>query len=153
MAGAPPAGRIGWRELLRVTTLSAMSAPMFRLVCLPAALGEAPARWPMLSEGELALLPGEGGLEEVAELAHRLDLLSVELLRGERDAAAQEDTVISFAGGLPLVWVAHEFSPRARGWAERRGPMTLLIDAGGALPGEELRRIERFVATLGRQSE
>ena len=130
-----------------------MSDPMFRLVCLPAALSEAPARWAMLSEGELALLPGDGGLDEVAEIAHRLDLLSVELLRGEANAAAQEDTVISFAGPLPLVWVAAEFSPRARGWAERRGPMTLLIESEGALSGDELRRVERFVATLGRQSE
>ncbi|HTU30305.1 MAG TPA: hypothetical protein VMF07_13060 [Solirubrobacteraceae bacterium] len=130
-----------------------MSDPMFRLVCLPAALGEAPAGWSMLSEGELALLPGEGGLGEVAELAHRLDLVSIELLRGEATDAAQEDTVISFAGSLPLVWVAAAFSERARGWAERRGPMTLLVPASGPLPSDELRRVERFVATLGRQSE
>ena len=130
-----------------------MSAPIFRLVCLPAALGEAPAQWAMLGEGELALLPGEGGLDEVAELAHRLDLVSVELLRGEASATAQEETVIRFAGSLPLVWVAAGFSARARGWAEGRGPMTLLVEADGALPAEELRRIERFVAALGRQSE
>src|SRR5579875_785616 len=126
---------------------------MFRLVCLPVALGEAPARWAMLGEGELALLPGAGGLDEVAELAHRLDLLSVELLRGEATPDAQEETVMMFAGSLPLVWVAREFSPRARGWAERRGPMTLLVEADGALSPDELRRIERFVAALGRQSE
>lgn len=126
---------------------------MFRLVCLPAALGEAPARWAMLSEGELALLPGDGGLDEVAELAHRLDLLSVELLRGESTDATQEDTVITFAGSLPLVWVAAGFSARAQGWAERRGPMTLLVSGEGALSADELRRVERFVATLGRQSE
>lgn len=130
-----------------------MSAPMFRLVCVPAALGEAPAGWAMLGEGELALLPGEGGLEEVAELAHRLGLVSVELLRGEASAAAQEETVITFAGSLPLVWVAAELSAHARGWAERRGPMTLLVSCEGALSADELRRIERFVATLGRQSE
>lgn len=126
---------------------------MFRLVCLPAALGEAPARWAMLGEGELALLPGDGGLDEVAEIAHRLDLVSIELLRGEASDAAQEDTVITFADSLPLVWVAGTFSERARGWAERRGPMTLLVEAGGALSADELRRVERFVATLGRQSE
>jgi hypothetical protein len=126
---------------------------MFRLVCLPAALSEVPARWAMLGEGELALLPGDGGLAEVAEIAHRLDVVSVELLRGESSAAAQEDTVITFAGSLPLVWVAAGFSEHARGWAERRGPMTLLVAADGALSGDELRRIERFVATLGRQSE
>ncbi|HET9124971.1 MAG TPA: hypothetical protein VFN65_08815 [Solirubrobacteraceae bacterium] len=130
-----------------------VAGPTFRLVCLPAALGEAPPRWAMLGEGELALLPGDGGLEDVAEIAHRLDLVSIELLRGEASATAQEDTVITFAGTLPLVWVAPEFSPRARGWAERRGAMTLLVEARGALPGEELRRIERFVASLGRQSE
>jgi len=128
---------------------------MFRLVCLPAALGEAPAHWAMLSEGELALLPGDGGLDEVAELAHRLDLLSVELLRGEASAAAQEETVMTFAGSLPLVWIGAGFSARARGWAERRGPMTLLVEveADAALAPDELRRIERFVATLGRQTE
>lgn len=126
---------------------------MFRLVCLPAALGEAPAGWAMLGEGELALLPGEGGLQEVAELAHRLDLISIELLRGEASAAAQEETVMAFAGSLPLVWIAAELSPRARGWAERRGPMTLLMECADSLPAEDLRRIERFVATLGRQSE
>jgi hypothetical protein len=126
---------------------------MFRLVCLPGALREAPARWPMLSEGELALLPGDGGLDEVAEIAHRLDLGSIELLRGEASDGAQEDTVITFAGSLPLVWVAGAFSERARGWADRRGPMTLLVSAAGALSADELRRVERFVATLGRQSE
>jgi hypothetical protein len=126
---------------------------MFRLVCLPAALGEAPARWSMLGEGELALLPGDGGLAEVAELSHRLDLVSIELLRGEATPAAQEDTVITFAGPLPLVWIAAGFSDRARGWAERRGPMTLLVEAAGSLSADELRRVERFVATLGRQSE
>jgi hypothetical protein len=126
---------------------------MFRLVCLPAALREAPARWAMLGEGELALLPGDGGLDEVAEIAHRLDLLSIELLRGEASDAAQEDTVITFAGSLPLVWVAAEFSEHARGWADRRGPMTLLVPASGPLSADELRRVERFVATLGRQSE
>jgi hypothetical protein len=130
-----------------------VSDPVFRLVCLPTALGEAPAQWAMLSEGELALLPGDGGLQEVAELAHRLDLVSIELLRREASAAAQEDTVITFAGSLPLVWVSATLSERARGWAARRGPMTLLVEAGGALSAEELRRIERFVATLGRQSE
>jgi hypothetical protein len=126
---------------------------MFRLVCLPSALREAPARWAMLSEGELALLPGDGGLDEVAEIAHRLDLVSIELLRGETTDGAQEDTVITFAGTLPLVWVASEFSERAQGWADRRGPMTLLVPASGPLSAEELRRVERFVATLGRQSE
>jgi hypothetical protein len=31
--------------------------------------------------------------------------------------------------------------------------MTLLVSASGPLSADELRRIERFVATLGRQSE
>jgi hypothetical protein len=141
------------RQTLLAFTLPGVSDPIFRLVCLPAALGEAPAGWAMLSEGELALLPGDGGLGEVAELAHRLDLVSIELLRGEATPAAQEDTVIAFAGSLPLVWIAGEFSQRAHGWAERRGPMTLLVDAAGSLSADDLRRVERFVATLGRQSE
>ena len=46
-----------------------------------------------------------------------------------------------------------EFSDAAREWARDRGPMTLLVAADAPLSGEERRRIDRFVATPGRQSE
>ncbi len=127
----------------------------FRFVCVPAALQDAPAGWArdMLEEGEIALLPDSGGLTAVNEVAHSLDLSSIALVRGERDAARQEETVIAHAGSLPLVWVAPGFSESARRWARERGPMTLLVAADGPLTDEERRRIDRFVATLGRQSE
>ena len=132
-----------------------MPDPVFRLVCLPAALADTPATWAreMLGDGELALLPGEGGLDAVGAVAHRLGLVSMTLLRGEATDAAQADTVITFAGSLPLVWVGREFSGRVSAWARSRGPMTLLVQADGPLSDDERRRIERFVATLGRQSE
>jgi len=53
----------------------------------------------------------------------------------------------------PLVWIAADFSPAARAWARDRGPMTLLVSADGPLSEDERKRIERFVATLGRQAE
>jgi hypothetical protein len=49
--------------------------------------------------------------------------------------------------------VSAGFGDGATAWAHDRGPMTLLVQAGGPLAEEERRRIERFVATLGRQSE
>lgn len=132
-----------------------MLEPSFRLVCAPGALAGAATEWArgMLHDGEIALLADDGGLPSVDELAHALDLTSVTLLRGERSAEQQEETVICFAGGLPLVWVARGFSDRATGWARERGPMTLLVSADAPLSDEEQRRIDRFVATLGRQSE
>ena len=71
----------------------------------------------------------------------------------EATAEAQEATVMGFAGSMPLLWVAASFGPAAREWAVRRGPMTLLVEAEGALPEGERRRIDRFVALLGRQAE
>jgi hypothetical protein len=50
-------------------------------------------------------------------------------------------------GGAP------DFSGTVRTWARDRGPMTLLVEVDGALPEVERRRIERFLAILGRQSE
>jgi hypothetical protein len=132
-----------------------MADPVFRLVCVPAALADAPAEWAraMLAEGEIALLRGDGGLDEIDALAHHLDLRAVALLRGEADADAGARTVIEFAGGLPLVWIAPSFTDDVRTWAHDRGPMTLLVAASGALDEDERRRVERFVASLGRQSE
>jgi alkanesulfonate monooxygenase SsuD/methylene tetrahydromethanopterin reductase-like flavin-dependent oxidoreductase (luciferase family) len=60
---------------------------------------------------------------------------------------------MAYAESRPFVWVAAEFSDAAREWARDRGPMTLLVAADAPLSDDERRRIDRFVATLGRQSE
>ena len=129
-----------------------MADPIFRLACVPAAL-EGGWAADLLAEGELALLAGAGGLEELTAVAHALDLVSIPLLRTERTAAEQERTVQAYAGSFPLVWIASGFSDGARTWARDRGPMTLLVEADGPLAEDERKRIERFVATLGRQAE
>ena len=132
-----------------------MAEPSFRFVCVPDALAGAPSGWAreMLQDGEIALLAGDAGLEAVNAVAHDLDLTSVPLVRGEESAKRQEQTVMAYAENLPLVWVSAGFGDGASAWARDRGPMTLLVAAGGPLAEEERRRIERFVATLGRQSE
>lgn len=132
-----------------------MAAPSFRFVCVAAALRGAPGAWAreMLRDGEVALQAGDGGLEAIYEVAHALGLAAVLVVRGETTTTAREETVIEFAGDLPLVWVAAEFSDRARRWARQRGPMTLLVEGGDALSPDERARIGRFVAALGRQSE
>ena len=132
-----------------------MAEPSFRFVCVPDALAGAPSGWAreMLRDGEIALLTGDGGLGAVNAVAHDLDLTSVPLVRGEESAKRQEQTVMAYAENLPLVWVSAGFGDGASAWARDRGPMTLLVAAGGPLAEEERRRIERFVATLGRQSE
>jgi hypothetical protein len=132
-----------------------MSSPSFRFVCGPAALVGARAGWAreMLAEGEIALLTDAGGLDAVDAVAHELDLVSVPVIRGERTRPDQERTVIAYAASLPLVWVAPAFEDETAGWARDRGPMTLLIATAGPLSDDERRRIDRFVATLGRQSE
>lgn len=106
----------------------------------------------MLDEGEVALLAGEG-LDAVDRVAHELDQRAIVLLRTERTRERQDETVMAYAGTLPLVWVSVDFTDAARGWARDRGPMTLLSEAGGPLNDEERRRIDRFLASLGRQSE
>ena len=132
-----------------------MAEPSFRFVCVPDALTGAPAGWAseMLQDGEIALLAGNGGLDAVNAVAHDLGLVSVPVVRGEASGGRQEQTVMAYAESLPLVWVSAGFSAGAAAWARDRGPMTLLVEASGALSGDERRRIERFVATLGRQSE
>lgn len=132
-----------------------MADPSFRFVCVPDALAGAPSGWAreMLRDGEIALLAGAGGLDAINAVAHDLDLASVPVVRGEASAARQEQTVIAYAGNLPLVWVGAGFGEAAVAWARNRGPMTLLVTAAAPLSPEERRRIERFVATLGRQSE
>jgi hypothetical protein len=104
--------------------------PLFRLVCPPAALEGAPAGWAteMLRDGDLALVPDGGGLEAGGN-------------------------VQAHAGALPLVHVAAAHGEALRAWATKRGPMTLLLEVDGALPEDERRRVERFVAILDRQAE
>ncbi|HWC26238.1 MAG TPA: hypothetical protein VG474_06600 [Solirubrobacteraceae bacterium] len=132
-----------------------MADPLFRLACAPRVLDEAPADWvaTMLEEGEIALLADDGGLDAITALAHALDLVVVPVLRAEPTSEQQEATVIAYADGKPFVWIAPGFSEEACRWAQRRGPMTLLVEADGPLPQDERRRIERFAVILGRQAE
>jgi hypothetical protein len=129
--------------------------PIFRMVCSPAALAGAPQRWAAetLREGEVALVVDDGGLEAINAAAHALDLVTVSIVRSESSATEQEQTVIAFAAGFPLVWVGPEFSDPVRTWAHDRPPMTLLVEADGALEEQERGRVARFLALLGRQSE
>jgi hypothetical protein len=130
-------------------------APLFRLVCVPAALDGAHEGWAagMMRDGEIALLIDDGGLDAVNAVAHALDAPTVSIVRAEPDTAAQESTVRAWAASLPLVWIGPEFSEAARAWARDRGPMTLLVEVRGQLSDDERRRIDRFVAILGRQTE
>ena len=132
-----------------------MVEPTFRLVCLPGALIDTPEAWAreLLGDGEIALLPDRGGLQSVDRVAHALGLVSVEVLRGEDSDERQQETVIAYADGLPLVWIGAAFGDRVSTWARERGPMTLLVQATEPLSEQERKRIARFVATLGRQSE
>ncbi len=131
-----------------------MTSSLFRLVCGPAVLTTAPEGWAseMLRDGEVAIVPDADGLESVHAVARALDTTAVAVVRGEDDAATAERTVVAHAGTLALVWIAPSFSDDVRAWAQKRAPMTLLIDADGALPPEERRRVERFVAILSGQA-
>jgi hypothetical protein len=126
----------------------------FRFVCAPSALAGTPAGWAhdMLEEGEVALLSSEG-LDAVDRVAHDLGQRAIVLVRTEQTRELQDQTVMAYAEALPLVWVDSEFTDAARNWARDRGPMTLLTEASGPLGDEERRRIDRFLAILGRQSE
>jgi hypothetical protein len=132
-----------------------VDTPIFRLVCGPAALDGAPRGWAaeMLRDGEVALLVDRGAMAAIDAVAHSLDVLAVRVLRGEATVERQEETVMAHAAALPLVWVGDGFSDAARDWARARGPMTLLVEVDGALSEAERRRIDRFVALLGRQAE
>ena len=132
-----------------------MADPLFRLVCAPGILDGAPEGWvsAMLEEGELALLVDGGGLDAISAIAHRLDLVTVPLLRTEETAELQEQTVMSYAGSMALVWVAPAFGEKAAAWARDRGPMTLLVETAEPLSDDERKRVERFVVILGRQAE
>lgn len=128
---------------------------LFRLVCAPRILDGAPPGWvsALLDQGELALLVDGGGLDAISDVAHRLDLVTVPLLRVEATTEAQERTVMAYAAGKALVWVAPAFGAPAVSWARDRGPMTLLVETSDPLSDDERRRVERFVVTLGRQAE
>ncbi|MGI8902343.1 MAG: hypothetical protein ACR2IP_01460 [Solirubrobacteraceae bacterium] len=130
-------------------------APVFRMVCTPAALAGAPEGWAAeaLRDGEVALLVDDGGLEAINAAAHALGLVTVAIVRSEPNAPLQAQTVMSFAGSFPLIWVGAAFSDAVRAWARERRPMTLLVEVDGALPDDERGRIGRFRALLGRQSE
>jgi len=132
-----------------------MADPLFRFACSPRNLDGAPEGWveSMVQEGELALLVDDGGLNAISAVAHALDVVSMRLLRPEESAAAQERTVMRYAGSMALVWVASSFSEPVAQWAHDRGPMTLLVEAADALPADERKRVERFVVILGRQAE
>jgi hypothetical protein len=132
-----------------------MATPIFRLVCVPGALDGAPIGWAaeMLRDGEVALMVDDGGLEAINAVAHALELTAVRVLRREPTTELQEETVIAHAASLPLIWVGSAFGEAARRWARERGPMTLLVEVDAALSAEERRRIDRFVALLGRQAE
>ncbi len=131
-----------------------MSDPAFRFVSAPSALLGGPAGWAseMLREGEVALLAG-AATAEVSGVAHDLGQPVIQVIRGEADTVTQDATVIEYGENLPLIWVAPGFSQTTRQWARERGPMTLLVEADQPLSDEQRRTIDRFVATLGRQSE
>lgn len=128
---------------------------IFRMVCTPSALAEAPKGWAAeaLRDGEVALLVDDGGLEAINLAAHALDVVTVSIVRSEATADAQAQTVMAFAGSLPLVWVSADFSDAVRSWAHERRPMTLLVQTEDSLPADERGRIGRFVALLARQTE
>jgi hypothetical protein len=129
--------------------------PSFLMVCRSAAIAGAPRGWATatLRDGEVALLVDDGGQDAIDAAARALGQPAVLLVRRESGPEAQEQTVIEFAGSLPLVWVTDDFSESARSWARDRGPMTLLVSAPGALSGDERARIGRFVTLLARQTD
>lgn len=131
-----------------------MTSSLFRLVCGPAVLTNAPAGWAteMLRDGEVAIVPDAAGLTSIHAVARALDATAIAVVRGEDDPAAQERTVMAHAGTLALIWVAAAFSDDARGWAQKRAPMTLLIETDGELSQDERRRVERFVSILSGQA-
>jgi hypothetical protein len=131
-----------------------VTSSLFRLVCGPAVLTNAPAGWAteMLRDGEVAIVPDAEGLASIHAVARALDATAIAVVRGEADAATQERTVMAHAGTLALVWVAPGFSDDARAWAQKRAPMTLLIESDGELAQDERRRVERFVAILSGQA-
>jgi hypothetical protein len=106
----------------------------------------------MLRDGAVAVTPDDGGLASIANAARTVGVTAIPVIRGEATAEELERTVIAHADGLALVWVASSFSDDARAWAQKRGPMTLLLESAGELSADERRRVERFVAILSGQA-
>jgi hypothetical protein len=129
--------------------------PVFRLVAPASALEAAPAGWAgeLLRQGELALALHAGELDAIDAVARALGQPAVAVLRREATSKAAEASVRESAADLALIWIAPSFGDDAVAWARDRAPMTLLVEHDGPLPEEERRRIERFVAILGRQAE
>lgn len=132
-----------------------MSLPLFRVVCVPAAVDGEPAGWAaeMLRDGEVALLADQSDLDGIDRVAHALGSEAVLVVRREQTPEQQDRTVMAYAAALPLIWLAGDFSDGVRSWARDRAPMTLLVEVDGRLSDADRGRIERFVALLGRQSE
>lgn len=131
-----------------------MSDPLFRLVCTPTTLTGSPEGWAveMLRDGVVAVSADDGGLAAIDDAARTLGVTAIPVVRGEATPAEQEQTVMTHADALALVWVASAFSDDARAWAQKRGPMTLLVEVDGALSAEDRRRVERFVSILSGQA-
>lgn len=127
--------------------------PLFRLICPPTAFDAAAPGWAtdMLTDGEVALELEGCEIEAINAAAHAFGYRTVRVLRIETSQAAKDETIITHADALPLIWIAPAFSDRIRRWAQERGPMTLLLEADGPLPEPELGRLTRFVALLARQ--
>lgn len=131
-----------------------MSDPLFRLVCTPSTLTSSPEGWAveMLQDGVVAVTADEGGLSSIADAARTIGAAAISVVRGEPTQEELERTVIAHADGLALVWVASAFGDETRAWAQKRGPMTLLVESAGELSADERRRVERFVAILSGQA-
>jgi hypothetical protein len=129
--------------------------PSFLMVCRSAAIAGAPTGWATatLRDGEVALLVDEGGQDAIDAAIRALGQLAVPVVRREAGFEAQEQTVIEFAGSLPLIWITDEFSEQAQSWAHDRGPMTLLVSSNGVLSEDQRARIGRFVTLLARQTD
>ncbi len=129
------------------------SAPLFRLICPPTAFDNAPTGWAadMLADGEVALELEGCEIGAINAAAHAFGYRTVRVLRIETSQEAKDETIITHAETLPLIWIAAGFSERIQQWARERGPMTLLVEADGPLPEAELGRLTRFVALLARQ--
>ncbi len=67
-----------------------MADPLFRLVCVPAALDGAPAGWAaeMLVDGDVALMPDDSGLAGIDAVAHALGTAAIPVMRQRVDARA-----------------------------------------------------------------
>lgn len=130
-----------------------MSSPLFRLVGSPRALGSVESDWmeSVIQDGEVALALDDRGFDAASEFGHRFGFAALRVLREETSAEEREATVRQYAGDLALIWIAEGFSDEARTWAKARPPMTLLVESGSELESEQQRRIERFIAIIGRQ--